>query len=659
MSYLVIDLETTETEVYGRTANPWFNKILCAGLKVLNEKEPRVIDYRFSQLGLTDLLGITLVGHNLKFDLLYLWELDPPRPPRNKFRDIFQLHVRIWDTQLAEYILTGQRHKYPALRDIAVNKYGCKERVKHLQEALDSGKTMVEIDPELLLEDVKNDVLDTEQVYLQQVELAKEQGLLQLIELQMDALLATTEMEYNGFHVDTRLLDNEATKLNNQLIQANKEAMELIKPYWPNQLEFNLSSPMQLSYLFFGGTIKAKRKKDNDIMVSGLGIKPHPSWKTKVPGRYSTNEDVLIALSKKTQIGEKILRIRELEKQLSTYYTSTRDLTYIHDSCVHSRFSHCGYGDFGKVFGGTATGRLSCTGPNIQNQPKPHQSLVKKHFTSRFKGGKIIEADYTQLEPSIQAQLSDDPQYIADINNGVDTHCKRLALQQGITYEEAYTKAKIEKDPEWVEKRNTIKEFSFQRTYSAGAASIARNTGIDVDVVKELIANEEKAYPILKRYNDRLLEAVKKSARPTDKRTSKGNTVYEGFYTGPTGRRYYFETSDAPQWLVEKGVNVSFMPPPIHNYIVQGTATADIVLIMLGIFWRKKAQFKRDKYVLVNTVHDSIILDCKPEHLDEAKEDLKILDRVGDVMVKYFKMDWKVKIKTEVKIGDSWWDCGI
>ena len=53
-----------------------------------------------------------LVGFNIKFDLHWIRKLG-----------IRFNHVRVWDCQLAEFILTGQRNTYPSLDDLA-SKYG-------------------------------------------------------------------------------------------------------------------------------------------------------------------------------------------------------------------------------------------------------------------------------------------------------------------------------------------------------------------------------------------------------------------------------------------------------------------------------------------------------------------------------------------------------
>jgi DNA polymerase I-like protein with 3'-5' exonuclease and polymerase domains len=77
---------------------------------------------------------------------------------------------------------------------------------------------------------------------------------------------------------------------------------------------------------------------------------------------------------------------------------------------------------------------------------------------------------------------------------------------------------------------------------------------------------------------------------------------------------------------------------------------------MLGIFWRTKALLNRDKYLLINTVHDSVMLDCKSEFINQAYKDLKVLENVKEVAEEYFNDNLIVPIQVEISHGQSWAD---
>lgn len=287
MSYVVLDLETNTKTHHQRKANPFYNDIVAIGYKWKGFKvkncyidSPKKQDVQeFFQLGsrstsvfkfIPNLLANIdiIIGHNLTFDLLYLWQY-------KELQDFFKRGGRVWDTMITEYILTGQEHTYPGLRDIAVNKYGCPPRDKLMEEYWDKDTIKVldwsskkilytfpknttneeiakfldnkkvshsvdiihgsidtkDIPRELVLEDVKNDVLDTERVALHQLKIARKNGQYELIRARMDGLLAQIECEYNGMYIDRQkfLHNKETLEFELQIVKSKLE--ELVGKY--------------------------------------------------------------------------------------------------------------------------------------------------------------------------------------------------------------------------------------------------------------------------------------------------------------------------------------------------------------------------------------------------------------------------------------------
>jgi hypothetical protein len=259
--YCVIDTETTNNKKYGRL-NHAYNKIITIGYKKCNSSPYTTKEEDFYIDDGIDLL----IGHNIKYDLLMLWNDKYGRLAR-----FFKQNGKIWDTQLVEYIITAQQTKYAALRRIAIEKYGCLPRRKQIEyhlfdqkqtlkelelqvsylmefeneeflpeaeetkkeiERIAEIKCMEDIPIQYVKEDVKNDVIDTEQVYLKQLEIVKELGMEALVRTQMDGLLATTETEFNGFWTNkAKLLENKQ-QLEYNLKEKLKRLQILIKPYW-------------------------------------------------------------------------------------------------------------------------------------------------------------------------------------------------------------------------------------------------------------------------------------------------------------------------------------------------------------------------------------------------------------------------------------------
>lgn len=646
---LVIDLETTSKVYLKHTANFLINKIVAYSWLDLSSNIQEVC-YLETEADLQNLLNKIaeadiLIGHNISFDLLFLWKYP-------EIQDWIKQGGMLWDTMLAEYMLSGQMKHYPSLREIAVSCYNCPKRNKLMESFWERGVDTSKIPKYLVMKDVKEDVKDTAKVFLGQIDKAEHLNMDKLILRQGDGILATTEIEFNGMQVGKEEFLKNKQALQEEVEHVNTQLNDLIHKYWPMEAEeFNLQSPTQLSKLLFGGEISYKIKrqigtyktgknkgqikyKNEEVRLLYEGIGASPSGQQKANGTYSTDEksleNVLKPLKEELtahRIVSLILEKRKLDKQLSTYYISLEESLDEHN-IVRAHYSHVA----------TDTGRLGCSRPNLQNQPKP-PSKVMKHFCSRFANGAIVSADYKQIEIVVQAELSGDYKYKQDVLNGVDFHSKRLSLKEGKGYDEVIKL--VASDPIWKEKRSKVKGFSFARAYGAGTYKIAEQSGLTVEEVRILIQKEEEEYPDLKAWQDRL----------------KGQVSNSGFYQSFLGRIWKFKKWPAPEWQREKGVYETYKPQEIINYPIQGTATADIVLLMLGKFFRENAIYKREKYLLINTVHDSIVLDCKQEYLKEAKEDLKILENWPEYSKQVFDYTWKLPTKIDINIGTTWFEC--
>jgi DNA polymerase I-like protein with 3'-5' exonuclease and polymerase domains len=319
-----------------------------------------------------------------------------------------------------------------------------------------------------------------------------------------------------------------------------------------------------------------------------------------------------------------IEELRAYEKLISTYFDMKRggmmSLVHPHDDRIHHSLIH----------NKTATGRLSSANPNCQNIPK--EDKVRELFVSRFPDGVCLEADYSQLEVIALCALSRDPQMTQDILDKVDFHCKRVTMMRpDLTYEDVVKKAKVEKIQEFVDLRQKAKIFSFQRQYGAGAAKIAKSTGLSKEAVLKMIQNETLIYAgneifsqmvtlSVNQYNPNLQDGA---------RNLKGDFLFKGKFVVPTGTQYVFTEADIPDEMVNnvgEGRSTGFSPTKLKNYPVQGFA-GEIVQFMLGKLWRHFVN--NDNYggncLLTNTVHDSVWLDARESVRDTVAKDVEHL----------------------------------
>ena len=258
----------------------------------------------------------------------------------------------------------------------------------------------------------------------------------------------------------------------------------------------------------------------------------------------------------------------------------------------------------------TATGRFSGRNPNMQNMPRGGTFPVKKAFVSRFKGGKVMEADFAQLEFRVAAYLAQDELAMEEVRTGFDVH--------------SYT-AKVITDAGEDTTRQNAKAHTFAPLY--GATGHGR-TAAQAAYYHHFIEKYVGIAAWHKKLGD---EAVR----------------FEKI-TIPSGRQYAF-----PNTVRRKNGSVTNFTR-IKNYPVQGFATGDIVPVVL-IEIDRRLREGNFKSLLVNTVHDSIVFDVHPDEIDRM---IALIDGMNadlhDIIKNAFGIDMNVPLLLEAKIGDNW-----
>ncbi|KPI83667.1 putative mitochondrial DNA polymerase I protein C [Leptomonas seymouri] len=312
---------------------------------------------------------------------------------------------------------------------------------------------------------------------------------------------------------------------------------------------------------------------------------------------------------------------------------------------VHGELCHCV----------TATGRLSSQSPNLQNIPREED--LRRLIVSRFGAqGTMIEADYSQLEVVVLAALSRDPRMMQELRDNVDFHCMRVSLMTKEPYEDIMRKAKVIKDPQYIQLRQQAKVFSFQRQYGAGVATIATTTGLTEQEVERLIAAEEHHYKELSRYYQLVTSCVAAGAD----RLLRLRTLDTALWNANL-RRVVMLTEPTSYFVVQTGSKFDFAKdrrsgPRLKNYPVQGLA-GEIVQIMCGevvrAFYKKRNY--GEKAFLVNTVHDCVWVDAHKSVAEEVQADLKrIMGHTQETIAALWPdMKLDVPFKAEIHAGPS------
>lgn len=761
------DLETTIKSSFKRKANPFdpdnwtvagaFKDALKNNLKAVYY-ESKAESHADSKTWLELFDGAdVLVGQNIKFDILRLIQ---NRTVYIAYRKWVAEGGRIWDIQLAEYLLAGMSPSSHMLSlDELAERYGGDFKVDEVKTLWEAGVDTPDIERDLLMrylcgdENTLGDIGNTEKVFLAQVKKAKANGQLKSIQLNMDSMLYTIEAEYNGLYVDQELGHKLAVELAGEIERVEAE----LKTHLPKDLpfEFNFASRKQLSALIYGGdvaytiaapqfneqgesihplmTVKAVKWGDyyiieNDFNLIGeqdylrtwsevegklqynnivesqtvtperysggqkkgqLKTKnfsvydyskpqktlnctfaytfprqctPKPDWKTSDEGIFKTGADIITELSVTTDVPflKALNSLSAMRKDLGTYFITYDDdgtakgmLSLVNKhGVIHHMLNHTS----------TVTGRFSASNPNSQNIPKGQKSKVKQVFVSRFKGGKIIQSDFSSLEIYIQAILTMCVRLIEELRKGTDMHCLRLSVKEGMSYEEVFNLCKVICDEVWDYKRTGAKVFSFQRAYGAGAAKISETTGIPYDEVLALIEAESKLFPEIDAYFEERTKQIEKSAhsvgdiQPHPQFPMKTVDLRQGYSHTPDGKRYSYRQGFAPEYVVRRQAIFScFSPTEIKNYEVQGSgaefAKAGMALSVRAFY---KLDNFNDKALLINQVHDAEYADAAPDVAIEAAALLHVcMEEASPYMEKLFNWPLPVYVPSDTTYGDS------
>jgi len=247
----------------------------------------------------------------------------------------------------------------------------------------------------------------------------------------------------------------------------------------------------------------------------------------------------------------------------------------------------------------------------------------------------LVEFDFNQLEVAVLAHVTKDAQLIADISGGKDIHSE-LFYDMNKRY------------PDDAE-RKWFKRLTFGLIYGAGATTLAENAGCDYGVAKKFIETFYTRYPGVKDWNEVMSRTADTFGKHGISEAGLYSVTRNWIHTSETGRRYVFNEYKSTYGDRE----YTFSPTELKNYPVQGLATGDIVPMMLGILFRKLV--KDTGVYLVNTVHDSIMLDVHNTALDEVIKEVR--DTLNNTHVYYkqtFGIPLALKLTAGCSVGPNW-----
>ena len=616
-----------------------------------------------------------LIMHNAQHDLMWLWESG------------FKYDGDIYDTMLAEYLLLRGQKDAISLEACAERRQLNYQKQDTLKEYYKKGYNTNEIPLQELLFYLRSDLNITRELFFaleQDYAKPEAESLHRVRDITFRTCKALTRMYMSGICVDRTALqkvrhefEQEKAEIEDRLQRKTRELM--------GDTPINLNSPEQVSQVIFSrkpldkaewvkvfdyddsGDYKAvahskckdkfhkivasntrvlkktkaytchtcngkgkkyKTRKDGTFYkipnkckdcdakgyklsetkeTAGLMFNP-PSKKWVSANGFSTsknNLEMLMATATSNGMESAVSFLSDLKRlsAISSYLSSfvdgidifTKPNGFLHVNLTQSV---------------TSTGRFSGRNPNMQNMPRGGTFPVKRVFVSRWEGGQIMECDFAQLEFRVAAFLSQDSTAMEEIETGFDVH--------------SYT-AKVISDAGQPTERQAAKEHTFAPLF--GATGYGRPKA-----VAAYYEHFTKKYKGVAKWHKKLGDEAVRFLK----------------ITNVSGRQYAFPDVSRR----ESGSVTHFTM--IKNYPVQGFATGDIVPVVLLEFEKMLEPLQS---CLVNTVHDSMVIDVHPDEVKKVLTIVEIINANLNCVIKdAYDIEMNVPLLLEAKIGNNWLD---
>ena len=508
-------------------------------------------------------------GYNLKDDYIAL------RPYDIKLENMY------FDITIAEYLIDSASSTSYECSAIAM-KY-LTRKIKSKEDLLGKGakaKKFEDLDIEELSEYIAQ-IVNVVKLSSEKMEKSLNESDMDSLfyEVEMPLVEVLGEMEFVGIEVDREMLNELGTEFKEIISKLEAEIYEMAGE------SFNINSPKQLGVILF-------EKLELPVIK-----------KTKTG--YSTNAEVLDKLRDKHEIIDKITEYRQIVKLNSTYVEGLLGIMNPISNRIHSSFNQTI----------TTTGRISSTEPNLQNIPVKMEMgrKIRKVFISG-KNHKLVDADYSQVELRVLANMSGDENMIDAFKHGEDIHAKTASQIFDVDINDVTPR-----------QRSEAKAINFGIVYGKSDFGLSEDLNIPVKQAKEYINSYFEKYSKIKEFMDTTIE----------------DATVNGYITTLLNRRRYIPELKSSNFMLRNAGKRAAMNAPI-----QGSAADIIKIAMVNVY--KKLEESNLKSKLILQVHDELIVEA-------TDDELEIVEKiVREEMENAFSMD--VHLDVDLNVGYSWYE---
>lgn len=419
-------------------------------------------------------------------------------------------------------------------------------------------------------------------------------------------VIPIVEMEHVGFCMDINILSEVEVEYNNIITEIENTIKHKHITYFKDKPDFNFNSHDQKRHFLYRHLKLPVLQTTKKNRKTGGGGNPATDEKTL---------EMLQGMGYEPKTMELLIRREKAYTQVKSFinvFKKRHELSL--DHFIRTNFNmHT-----------VETGRLSSSKPNLQNLTTSAKlnefdlPPIKRIFKSRFNNGKLLSADYSQIELRMVAIYSQDTNFVkAYTKDGVDLHGE-LAEQ---IYGKDYTK----------HNRDMAKRTNFSAIFDITANTLSKNLKITKNEADSLLYGFRQLHPELYDWFDDIWIHARE----------------RGYLENYNGRRRHIQKeldSAIQEWEFEA------IKREVWNFPIQSSASEITLTTLIHMYNFIKERGL--KSIIFGSVHDSILFDC-PNMKELKLINTEIKQFASNQIPKLFKWIGKIKIKMETEYGNT------
>ena len=418
-------------------------------------------------------------------------------------------------------------------------------------------------------------------------------NLTSIFNLEIELLPILIEMRAHGIRMDME----KASKLKIDFVQEEKKKLNEIKKLSGHDVELWAAASVAKAFDALKVPYDRTEKTQAPSFTSNWLVNcPHP-------------------------LAKLIREAREMNKFHSTFIDSI--FKFEHKGRIHAEINQ-----LKSDSGGTVSGRLSMSNPNLQQVPARNKEFGKQ-IRSLFlpdEGTKWGSFDYSQQEPRLVVH------YASSVDSGFEGSFELIKAYETEDADFHQVVADMADIP-----RSQAKTINLGLFYGMGAAKLSRELGIDTDAAKALLAEYNRKVPFVKQLANRCMAvADKKGCVVTIKGRHCNFNMWEpkawGFFQAMTEQEAFskYDMKDLKRAGTYKAL----------NRLIQGSAADQTKQAIIDCY--------NNGHRPLLQIHDELCFNIKGE-----TDTLAIKDKMEHCLD---GVPMKVPSKVDIAIGDNWGD---